>query len=60
MASNAPERRRTALARMTPQRERPAWRDPGRMSGAILTGAGSSLLVTVLTFIAQHIEVHWR
>jgi hypothetical protein len=30
------------------------------MSGAVLASAGSSLLITAVTFLAQHIEVAWR
>ncbi|MFE7530320.1 hypothetical protein ACFU7Y_32080 [Kitasatospora sp. NPDC057542] len=40
--------------------ERPARRDPGRMSGAVLASVGSSLLITAVTFLAQHIEVTWH
>ncbi|MEV7190087.1 hypothetical protein [Kitasatospora sp. NPDC093102] len=48
--------RRQAVARP----ERPAWRDPGRMLGAVLANAGSGLAVAVLLFLVQHVEVVWR
>ncbi|MBD0675472.1 hypothetical protein [Streptomyces sp. CBMA156] len=55
----APARNRTRRA-AGPQRPRPAWLDPSRMSGAVLASAGSSLLITALGFLAQHVEVTWR
>ncbi|MFJ9461335.1 hypothetical protein ACIRST_40480 [Kitasatospora sp. NPDC101447] len=46
--------------RETEAQRRPAWRDPARMSGAVLASAGSSLLITAVNFLAQHIEVTWH
>ncbi|MFJ9448358.1 hypothetical protein ACIRRH_42100 [Kitasatospora sp. NPDC101235] len=40
--------------------ERPAWRDPGRMLGAVLANAGSGLTVAAVLFLAQHVEVVWH
>lgn len=40
--------------------ERPAWRDPNRMLGAMLANAGSRLAVATLLFLAQHVEVTWH
>ncbi|MFI9324355.1 hypothetical protein ACIGXI_31865 [Kitasatospora aureofaciens] len=36
--------------------ERPAWRDPSRMLGAVLANAGAAALWA----LAQHIEITWR
>lgn len=38
----------------------PAWRKPDRMSGAILAGVGSGVLVETLRFLAEHIQVTWH
>ncbi|MET8630740.1 hypothetical protein ABZW30_44835 [Kitasatospora sp. NPDC004669] len=42
------------------QPERPAWRDPGRMLGSVLSNTGAGALVAALLFLVQHIEVTWR
>ncbi|MFD9688923.1 hypothetical protein ACFXPX_26960 [Kitasatospora sp. NPDC059146] len=39
---------------------RPAWRDPGRMPGAVLANAGAALAVTLLLALVQHIEITWH
>ncbi|GLW75456.1 hypothetical protein Kpho02_77530 [Kitasatospora phosalacinea] len=38
----------------------PAWRDPARMSGALLAAAGAGITVEVLRFLAAHLEVSWH
>ncbi|MER7850623.1 hypothetical protein ABTZ03_42595 [Kitasatospora sp. NPDC096077] len=39
---------------------RPAWRDPGRMSGSMLSNTCAGMFLFLLTYLAQHVEVLWR
>ncbi|MEU4118965.1 hypothetical protein AB0F71_31285 [Kitasatospora sp. NPDC028055] len=37
-----------------------AWRDPGRMSGSMLSNTCAGVFLFLLTYLAQHVEVLWR
>ncbi|MFF2751982.1 hypothetical protein ACFVVA_41405 [Kitasatospora sp. NPDC058048] len=56
----APRAGRTNQHSQTARPERPAWRDPGRMLGSMLSNAGSAMFVAALVFLLQHVEVTWR
>ncbi|MGW7586637.1 hypothetical protein ACWGKU_33435 [Kitasatospora sp. NPDC054768] len=56
----APRTGRTNQHSQAAQPERPAWRDPGRMLGSMLSNAGAGAVLAVLAFLVQHVEIVWR
>ncbi|MFH9355228.1 hypothetical protein [Kitasatospora sp. NPDC017646] len=52
--------RSTRRSQAPAQPERPAWRDPGRMLGSVLSNTGAGAILAALAFLVQHVEVTWR